>query len=399
MAFQTQTAQELFDNALSYIESRINQTTPTADKAFNRVIAALLSILLSILLKFATDRAKECLTISASIDGLTVIGQGRNIPRKDAESAVLNFTVPGVNGTVIDTSVNYVSDSTGVRYIPDASAIVAGGFAAITATAQTAGAVGNLNNGETLQADRQVSGAEQTGTVTGTTTTGADQEDVEEYRRRLLADERTEGGGSNSADYRRWAELTPGVVRAYPYSGNPTYLQSGLGSIYPGQRTVWIKADSSIDPDGVAPSSLLDDATDYIQTNQETSQANEVLGCDGSSDLYVESIYNTIFYVAISGLVVSVDVEAQVKSDIETALKAYFRTVENFISGLDFIGDKNDTITTSSISAIVQDVVAAAGGSFVSLAFNTGGLPITAPYVPIPGELTKLADTGGVSYV
>jgi hypothetical protein len=176
-------------------------------------------------------------------------------------------------------------------------------------------------------------------------------------------------------------------------------LQSGLGSIYPGERTVFIKANSSIDPDGVAPSSLLDDAKEYIQTNQATQQANEVLGCDGSSDLYVESIFNTVFYVVISGLLVSVDIESQVKTDIETALKAYFRTVEPFISGLDFIGDKNDTITNSSIATIIQDVVAAAGGSFVSLSFNTGGLPITVPYVPIPGELTKLADTGGVSYV
>lgn len=399
MAFQTLTAQELFDNSLAYIESRIGQTTPTADKSFNRVLSSLLAILLSILLKFATDRAKECLTISASIEGLTVIGQGRNIPQKEAQAAVLTFTVPGVNGTIIPTSVNYIADSTGVRYIPDAPATITGGLATITATAQTAGAVGNLNNGETLKADRQISGAEQTGTVTGTVTTGADAEDTEEYRRRLLADERTEGGGSNSADYRRWAELTPGVVRAYPYAGNPQYLQQGTGDIYPGERTVFIKADASIDPDGVAPQSLLDDAKEYIQTNQETQQANEVLGCDGSSDLYVESIFNTVFYVVISGLLVSVDIESQVKADIEAALKTYFRTVEPFISGLDFIGDKNDTITSGSIGSVVQDIVAAAGGSFVDLSFNTGGLPIVAPYMPIPGELTKLADTGGVSYV
>jgi hypothetical protein len=398
MAFVTPTAQEIFDNALAFIESRINQTTPAADKAFNRVLSSLLSILLSVLLKFATDRAKESLTISASIDGLRVIGQGRNIPEKVAVSAVLTFTVPGVNGTIIETSVNYISDSTGVRYIPDASATITGGLATITATAQTAGAVGNLSNGETLKADRKISGAEQTGTVTATVTTGANAEDAEEYRRRLLADERTEGGGSNSADYRRWAELTPGVSRAYPYTGNPTFLQTGAGSILPGERTVWIKADTTIDPDGVPTPALLTSAEAYIQFNQETGLANEALGCDGASDLFVEAIFNTVFYVFISGLDVSIDIESQVKTDIEASLKVYFRTVEPFISGLDFIGDKNDTITTGSISSVVQDVVAAAGGSFVTLSFNIGAGAISTPYIPIPGELTKLADSGGVSY-
>ena len=399
MAFVIQTTQELFDNALAYIESRINQTTPSADKAFNRVMSALLSMMLSILLKFATDRAKECLTISASIDGLRVIGQGRNIPEKEAESTVLIFTVPGVNGTIIETSVIYVADSTGVRYTPDASATIAGGIATITATAQTPGVVGNLANGLTLKADRQVSGAEQTGTVTSTVTTGADAEDPEEYRRRLLADERTEGGGGNSADNRRNSELTPGVNRGYPYSGNPTFLQTGAGAILPGERTIFIKADTSIDPDGVPTPALLITAEAYIKTDQETGLANEPLGCDGDADRYVVAIYNTVFYVVISGLDVSIDLEAQVKSDIEAALKVYFRTVEAYIAGLDFIGDKNDTISLGSVSGVVNDVVAASGGSFNTLSFNVGAGALTTPYTPDAGELTKLADTGGVSYV
>jgi hypothetical protein len=396
MAFVTDTIQQAFDKTLAFIESKINQESPAADKAYNRVLAAFMSLLFGSLLKFATDRAKEVLTISASITGLTVIGQGRNITRKPAESTVLTFTVPATTGTVIETTVIYKGDN-GVRYQPDAQVTAVAGVATITATALTAGAVGNLNIGDTVQADRVVPGATQTGTITVVNTTGADIEDVEDYRRRLLADERTEGGGSNSADYRRWSEETSGVERGFPYSGNPTYLQGGGGSINPGERTIFIKAQSSIDVDGVAPQSLLDDAEDNIRTDPDTGLAREVLGCDGEATRWVESIYNTTFFVLIIGLDVSVDVEAQVKADIETALKAYFRSVEPFISGLDFIEDKNDKITVPSVSKVVEDVVSAAGGSFQSASFNTGAGSLPS-YSPEPGELTKLSDVGGVTY-
>jgi hypothetical protein len=398
MAFRYDSAQTLFDKAIAYIESRINQTTPDSDKAYNKVLAGLLSMMLSQLLKVATDRAKEALTISASESGLTVIGQNRNLPRKPAESTVLTFNVNGSNGAVLETSVIWIA-TTGVQYIPDAQVIIgASGIGTVTATAQTVGVVGNLPNGAVLTADRNIANAEQTGTVTATTTTGADEENIEAWRQRLLDDERTTAAGSNPAAYRRNAELTPGVLRAYPYTGNPTYLQTGAGSIDPIARTIWIEADESIDPDGIPPSSLLDTAEEYIKTNQDTGGANEVLTGDGDSNRYVEPISRTVFFVIITGLTVPTDVESQTKTEIETALKVYFRSVRDFIEGLDFIGDKNDEITTPSISRVIQDIVFAAGGVFEVVKFNDGGASLGS-YIPVPGELCKLADTGGVTYV
>lgn len=398
MAFVTKTTQQLFDVGLAFIDSRINQTTPDADKAYNKVLSGFMSMLLTSLLKYASDRAKEVLTISASIAGLRIIGQGRNIPEKEATSAVIVFDVPALNGTIIETSVIYIADSTGVRYRPDAQ-VIAGvtNIATITATALTAGVVGNLAIGLTLKADREIAGAEQTGTVTGIVTLGTNAEGVEPYRQRLLDDERTEGGGSDPADYRKNGELTPGVNRSFPHSGNPTFLQTGAGAINPGERTIFIKADSSIDVDGVADSALLELAEQYIKTDQETGRANEVLGCDGDSTRFVVSIFNTTFFVTINGLDVSIDIEPTVKTDIETALKAYFRTVQQFILGLDFILDKNDEITVPSVSRVIEDIVRAAGGSFTNATFDTGAGSLPE-YVPGAGELVKLADVGGVTY-
>lgn len=398
MAFVTQTTQQIFDATLSYLESRIGQTTPTNDKAYNRVLSGVSSMLLTSLLKFASTRAKEVLTISASIAGVRVIGQGRDILEIEATSAVITFEVTATPGTIIETSVIYTGDANGVRYQPNAQVTTpAGGTATITATALTPGTVGNLAVSDTLTADRVVSGADQQGTITVIDTTAADAEETEAYRQRLLDDERTEGGGSNYADYRRWAELTPGVNRAFPYSGNPTYLETGAGSIYPGQRTIYIKADASIDPDGVPTAPLLTLAEAYIQYNQDTAQANEAMGCDAASELYVEAISNTVFYVTVNTLTVSADVESDCKAKILTALKAYFRTVVPYISGLDYIEDRNDFVTVPSVTGVIQDVVFSYGGSFASAEIDIGAGSIPN-YQPGVGELCKLADVGGVTY-
>lgn len=396
MAFVTQTIQQVFDSGLAFIESQINQETPGADKAYNKVLAGFMSLLFGSLLKFATDRAKEALTISASIAGLTVIGQGRNITRQPATSTVLIFTVPAVTSTVIETSVIYTGDSNGVRYKPNAQVVAVAGVATITATALTPGVVGNLANGLTLTADRQVSGAEAQGTVTSTTTTGVDQEEVEVFRQRILDDERTEGGGSNSADHRRWAGLTPGVQRGFPYTGDPTFLQTGAGTIEPVAKSIFIRADESLGTNGVADSTLLALAEEYIKTNQDTQQANEALTCDLDSFRNVLSIFNTTFFVTVNNLVISVDVEAQVKADIQTAVELYFRSVEPFIEDLDFVDDKNDTITNPSVASVVEDVVKAGGGSFTGVTV-TNSMGTVVSYPLGVGELALL-DAGGVQY-
>ena len=398
MAFQTQTIQEVFDASIAYLESRINQKTPAAEKAYNKVLANMLAMQSGQQLKYASDRAKEVLTISASIEGLTVIGQGRDIIRKPATSSVIVFEVPATSGTIIETSVIYTADDTGVRYRPDVQVVASvSNIATITATALTPGVVGNLNNGQTLSADRNVPGAENQGTVTDNTTLGTEQEQVEVYRQRILDDERTEGGGSNSADYRRWGEKTPGVERIFTYTGQSSYLQTGTGVINPVATSHFVKADESLGTDGVADSTLLALTEQYIKTDQETGKANECLTGDLDSFREVLSIFNDDYFVTITGLSVSGDKEAQVKTDIETALRTYFRTVQPFISGLDFEDDRNDTVSNPSVAAVVQDVVGAAGGSFTGVSVSNSGGIIT-DYPLGVGELSKLSDVGGVSY-
>jgi uncharacterized phage protein gp47/JayE len=306
-------------------------------------------------------------------------------------ATVLTATLPGTNGTIIPATRTFVGDSNGVRYSLDSSATVTGGVATLSLTANDAGVIGNLNNGDTLSIDTPVAGAETVATVTATTTTGADAEETEAYRLRVLDVIRAPGGGGNAADYRNWSQEVSGVFRAYPYAGDA----AGSGS--PPERTVYIEATTTIDPDGIPTTALLDDVRDNITTDPDTGLSRQPLGLTDDT-LYVEAITRTSFYVRITGLQVDILIEAAVKTEIETQLTAYFRSLRPFIDGVDAVIDRNDLITDLTVSDVVQDVLKANGGSAQSVSFDiiSGG---TIPEYQLgQGETAKLADSGGVVY-
>jgi uncharacterized phage protein gp47/JayE len=392
MAYTIPKLQELIDSAIANIENRLNQTTPPLARAFNRVYAIALSLAGKGLYLFAADRAKQCLAISADEDGLTVLGEEFTVPRKVAEATILVITLPGTNGVIIPATVSFIGDSNGVRYFPDASVTISGGVATITVTAEDLGVIGNLNNGETLQIDTQIAGAETTATVQSTDNTGADQELLETWRSRILFAERTVNGGSNATDNKKWAEEVAGVSRAFPYSGQP--FDDPLPTSFPGDRTVYVLADTSIDPDGIPPSSLLDEVRDAINTDPVTGKTRNVLGIVDST-LSVEPIERTVFDVAITGLDVPASIEAQVKSDISDALTDHFVGIFSFIEGVDVAQDQNDIVTKLTVGVVVQDVLEAHSGAVEDVSVQETGGSFFLTRQLIPGELAKL---GTITY-
>ena len=389
------TTKQITDQNIAGLEAQLNQTTPLNDKAFNRVLSAVEAIMFTSLYKFGLDRTMQVLATTANREGLIVLGNEYGVPIKVAASTVLTITLPGTNGTIIPATNEFTGDSNGVRYSVDASAIVTGGIATISVTANSSGVIGNLNNGETLTISNQVAGAETVATVTATTTTGAEEEATEAYRIRILDVIRAPGGGGNSADYRNWAQEVTGVARAYPYSGLPAAL---LLDSTPAERTVYVESTTAIDSDGIPPQSLLDQVRVSITTDPETGLSRQPLGLTDDT-LYVEAISRISFFVRITGLTVDSSIEATVKAEIETQLKAYFRGISPFIDGVDASIDRDDLITDLTVSNVVQDVLLLTGGTAQSVAFDIllgGSLP---EYQLGQGETAKLSDANGITYV
>ena len=385
------TTQQITDQNLARFEAQLNQTSPLNDKAFLRVVSAEEAVLFTSLYKYATFKAKQNLAINADEEGLTDLGNEYGVPRKVATSAVLTATLPGIDTTIIPATRTFVGVSNGIRYNLDSSATVTGGFATLSLTAQDAGTTGNLNVSDTLSIDTQVAGAETIATVTVIDTTGADQENLEDWRTRILDVIRAPGGGGNSADYRNWSQEVAGVARAYPYAGDV------FGSGSPPERTVYIESTTAIDPNGIPPQSLLDDVRDSITTDPDTGLSRQPLGLTDDT-LFIEPITRTEFFVRLTNLTVDPSIEAAVKTEIEAQVAAYFLSLRPFIDGVDAPIDRNDLITDLTVSDVVQDVLKANGASAQSVAFDIvsgGSIP---EYQLGQGETAKNADVGGVVY-
>ena len=217
MAFPTAT--ELFNRFLAKFESLINQNSPLNDKAFLRIESKNQAITATLLQKEVITAQRENLAITASRAGLILIGTEYDLPIKEEISTVLNVTLPATTSTEIPAGTNFTGDDNGILYFNADIATSVAGVVTFQITSRTPGTIGNLEAAQTLTISRQIPGAELTATIVTVETTGADAEETEVYRQRVLDIIRAPGGGGNSADFRNWAQEQEGVTRAFPYAG------------------------------------------------------------------------------------------------------------------------------------------------------------------------------------
>jgi len=391
MSYKIPTTAQLSADFLARFEAAIGQTSPINDKSFLRVISATMAGLSVGHYKFAADAVLQTLALTATDEGLDRIGLDNDTPRKLAVTAILTATLPATTGTVIPQRTEFTSDSSGIRYKTDAEATAVANIATLTLRCAETGTAGNLDNGEELSISSQIAGATTVATITATVTLGVDEETDTDYRPRVLFAERAVTGGGNATDHKIWAEAVTGVRRAFPFSGRP----ASEGTSYPGDRTVYVEAVSTIDADGIAPGSLLDSVRDAINTDPDTGLSRALLGLTNDT-LFVESITRTSIYVEISDLDIDPAQEADCKADIVYALDLYFRSIAPFVDGVDVPQERYDTITPLSVSRVVQDVLKSYGATAQSIVFGIV-FGVTTPLHTLgQGELAKL---GGVTYV
>ena len=386
------TTQEQIDQNIANIESRIGQTTPPADLAYNNVVATMEAMGQTALAKYAADRTLAVLAQTAQGADLDLLGAEYGVTRNQAVAAVLTITITGTNATVIPAGTVFIGVSNSALYTSQADGTIAVGTVTLTITAQAAGVSGNLGNGNTLSLQSTIAGATGIPTVASTVTTGADAETDDAYRPRVLSVQQSQGGGGNASDYRIWAQSVDGVVRAYPYAGPPA--GSGLTS-EPPMRTVYVECATSIQADGIAPGGLITQVRAAITTDPDTGLARQPLGLtDGT--LYIQAITRTQMYVTVTGLSVPSGQTAQCQTAIAAALTAYFLSVSPFVTGVDPAFGRNDSITNPSVAKVVQGVLVAYGASALSVFFGTSAGVSTGFYTLGMGEKAKL---GAVAYL
>lgn len=167
---------------------------------------------------FADTAEQEYLDRMASIWG---------IERVAAVFATGSVELTGTNGTIIPSGLR-LKRSDGVFYLTTASGTIAAGSATITIQAVNAGAGPNAEAGTSVSLVNSVDGIDTDATIaTGGVTNGADSENDEALRVRLIDRIQQPPHGGASFDYEKWAKEVNGVTRAWVYP-----LQGGLGTVH-----------------------------------------------------------------------------------------------------------------------------------------------------------------------
>ena len=390
MSYNIPTLSELTAAHLARLESQLGQSAPVNDKAFLRVLALSEAAQDIGLYKYAADRAKQNLAITATGEDLDRLGQNEGVIRKTATTAQVTATLTATTGVVIPSTIDFIADANGLLYRPIADVTAVANVATLTLQCRESGAAGQLEIGDTLEIASQIAGANTTATVTAIVVIGIDSESDADYRPRVLFAQRAITGGANATDHKIWAEAVTGVKRAFPYSGRP----ADEGTSYPGDRQVYIEATSNIDADGYAPAWLLDDVRQAINYDPDTGESRTPLGLTDAT-LFLRSISRTTMHTEIRDLVVDSDKESACKNDISAALTLYYDSVVPFVDGVDLPQERSDTITSMSVGNVVQDVLDAYGATASSVGFGIVVGVFLTQYVLGTGELAK---KGTVTY-
>jgi hypothetical protein len=207
-------------------ETELNTDVPSQRRAFLGVMSVQESICHKAIDKRVAAAQKAVFAVRAGAEGLAVIGQEFGVPRGDSVKYVAACKVAAAGGSSVTAGDQLTSEATGAYYTVNANANEAGGFILFSVTAEDSGEDPNLEAAvNALDFTSRPAGITAKTQILSVTTYGANEEDLEVWRAKVLIAERAAYGGGNTADYRYWAEQVALVKAAYPYSGKPIIWQ------------------------------------------------------------------------------------------------------------------------------------------------------------------------------
>lgn len=379
------TTEQVYQQIIAQLQVQLNQTVPLLPRAFNRILAKVLAAIFVQIYKYgdwqflqifvATASNEPTAVLGRTIRPLTewgrLVGAGDQITAQPAELTVL-VTVETVGGTLA-AGAQLRNAQTGVLYISRAAVLLTSPVIPVNVRATTGGTAGNLPDGAELRFVNPLEGVAPVATVTATVVTGADAEPLEDYRQRIVDRFQRRPQGGAYADYAEWGADVPGVRQVFPYTGLP-----GRVSIY---------VESATEPDRVPTQAQLDAVLEAINFDQDGLASRRP--ANAFPDVFPVEV--TPFTVTVTGL--DVPSPAETQADIDAALESYFRSREPFIPGLS-IPPRQDRVVTSTVSSLVEQIAADAGGIVSGVSVAEDGFPVTV-YVLGEGEL---ADVEAVNY-
>jgi uncharacterized phage protein gp47/JayE len=254
MAYERPTLSAINTRIIGDIEASLGQTTPILPRAVLRVLARVFAASIHSNYGFLDWVSKQLFPDTAETEYLDRWASIWGVTRKAPSFASGSITITGTDGSILPSGSHFI-DTNENEYEATAGATIVSGTATVTVESISSGVIGDLAEGNSVSLAEPVSGIDSDALVAaGGISGGADVEDDEDLRVRILARIQTPPQGGTASDYIDWALTIPGITRAW---ANEAYMGPG---------TVGVVIVSDDAPSIIPGAPLIAEVAAYIET-------------------------------------------------------------------------------------------------------------------------------------
>jgi uncharacterized phage protein gp47/JayE len=236
MPFQRKTLSTLLSEVAADISSSLQGADALLRFAVLKIVGKVQAAMCNLQFGYLDWIARQAVPFTAEDEYLIGWAALKGVYQKEESKAQLTAQFPGAAGKVLSSGTP-IARGDGVTYTTSTTGTVDGsGNVSVTIIADVAGSAGNADAGTAVSLSVAVDGIQQGGTVTGTVASGADIEDNDDLRSRMLDAYQNPPQGGDSADYVQWALAVAGVTRAWCA---PNGFGAGTVVVY----TMWDSAE------------------------------------------------------------------------------------------------------------------------------------------------------------
>jgi uncharacterized phage protein gp47/JayE len=226
MPFSRPTLAQIVDRAKQDLEDKLTGSSPVLRRSVIAVLARVIAGASHLLHGHLDWLYRQLFPTLADETELLRWGAIWAVERKPASFAERDVLFSGSIGAIIPPGAE-LQRSDGVLYMVDVGGTFVGATLQLKVLAVEAGEAGNVDTGVILSLVTPITSVTNEAPVQAANAIdGADQEDIEAYRERVLFRIANTPQGGTAADHVRWALEVAGVTRAWPF---PNFL--GLGTM------------------------------------------------------------------------------------------------------------------------------------------------------------------------
>lgn len=228
--YENKTTSDIFKNLnakYTALRAKHKDTTPLLEKAVIKSIFYAFSACLALIWQQSVWIYKQCFPQTCELPALKFWGNLIGVDYKDGVSTNLSVKLENVTAQNLSSGTIYKDLESGLIYKTVSQAAAENGEIKATVQCTKSGTIGNIPVGTVLTIANPLDGIPSTATVTDITITGTEDEEVEDYRKRVLFRFKNKAQGGSAVDFFIWATEVPGIVDAFPY-----VLTEGIVSLY-----------------------------------------------------------------------------------------------------------------------------------------------------------------------